>query len=224
MNFLYHPRMPETTIFPLNTSAAQAESLRALQELFASACNDIAPTVQATRCWNRVALHHLTYKGLRERYPQLGSQMACNAIYSVCRFARVVYQHPNSPWHIAGRVHAPLPLLRFMPDAPVYFDRHTLSIRSGRLSLFTLDGRMRFQLDLSAALQERFRNERLREIALHRNAAGFALHFHFSGDIRTEHPVAAWEELPGHLVVEADGGMSAPPSANPLPLPAASPA
>lgn len=69
----------------LQTSQEQKARLHELQQLFARACNALAPTVRDSRCWNRVVLHHMTYKALREQFPALGSQMACNAIYSVGR-------------------------------------------------------------------------------------------------------------------------------------------
>ena len=50
---------------PLDTSADRTARLSALQAAFAEVCNAIAPTVQQTRCWNRVALHHLVYRNLR---------------------------------------------------------------------------------------------------------------------------------------------------------------
>jgi len=176
-----------------------------LQLLFSEACNSLAPIVRETRCWNRVALHHLTYKGLRERFPQLGSQMVCNAIYSVSRSARIVYQHPQSPWNAARDPAKSLPLLRFLPAAPVYFDRHTLSLKSGQLSLFTLDGRMRFKLDLSAANEMQFQNSKLREIVLTRNADRFLLQFQFADALDLPEPgTLAWTDLPEYLVVFPD--------------------
>ena len=66
---------------PLHTSPEQAARLQALQTVFAQAGNSIAPLVQQTGIWNRVALHHLAYKALRAKYPAIGSQMACNVIY-----------------------------------------------------------------------------------------------------------------------------------------------
>ena len=57
----------------------------------------IAPLVQQTKVWNRVALHHLAYRQLREQFPEMGSQMVCNAIYSVSRTGRLVFQHPPKP-------------------------------------------------------------------------------------------------------------------------------
>ena len=124
-----------------------------------------------------MALHHLAYKGLRERYPQLGSQMVCNVIYSVCRAARLVYQHPQSPWNLAKIGQASLPVIAFSDDTPVFFDRHTLSIKKGQVSLFTLDGRMRFELGLAEADEMRFRQEKLREISLEKRGGSYFLRF-----------------------------------------------
>lgn len=195
--------MKSSIHFPLQVSSAQAESLRALQALFADGCNYLAPVVRDTRCWNRVALHHLAYKHLRERFPQLGSQMACNVIYSVCRSARIVYQHPQSPWNVGKNPTMGLPLLHFLPESPVYFDRHTLSLKDGRLSLFTLDGRMHFRLGLSLEVLDRFRLERLREIALLHQAEAYVLHFRFDDAATTPKPGAStWDDLPEYLIVQ----------------------
>ena len=56
----------------LNANPEQLARLVALQAAFAVVCNALAPTVQQTRVWNRVALHHLTYRSLRERFPDSG--------------------------------------------------------------------------------------------------------------------------------------------------------
>lgn len=189
---------------PLNTSEEQAASLRALQKAFAQACNELAPIVQQTRCWNRVALHHLAYRALRERLPQIGSQMACNAIYSVSRACRAVLQHPASPWNIAKRPDAPLPLLHFLESAPVYFDRHTLSLKGGQLSMFTLDGRIRFQIDLNSEDEQRFLHEKLQEIVLSNTQSGYQLAFLFSAASDPEDSPkldATAAELPEYLIV-----------------------
>lgn len=165
---------------PLNTTPAQNQRLLELQRAFAAVCNALAPMVQQTRCWNRVALHHMAYKQLRALFPGLGSQMVCNAIYSVSRSCRIVYQHPQSPFNVARLGSKPLPRLQFLPQSPVYFDRHTLSIKDGQGSMFTLDGRMRFQLNLPVDVETRFREEKLREIVLNAVAGVFALSFYFA--------------------------------------------
>lgn len=191
---------------PLNTSAEQTARLRDLQMAFAEVCNALAPVVQQTRCWNRVTLHHLTYKGLRERFPKIGSQMVCNAIYSVSRTSRLVFQLPNSPFNVARNPAMPLPLLKFLPSSPVYFDRHTLSLKDGQLSMYTLDGRMRFQLDLKPEDQVRFHQEKLREIVLSNTGSGYQLSFWFSSSSELyEVPSAeASAELPEYLIVLPD--------------------
>ena len=151
---------------PLQLSTEQVRRLQSLQHGFAQLCNALAPTVQATRVWNRVALHHLSYRQLREQFPAMGSQMVCNAIYSVSRTCRALFQQPASPFHLEKLGDKPLPLLRFTDSCPVYFDRHTLSLKEGKLSMFTLDGRMRFQLSLDAQDEQRFHELKMREIVL----------------------------------------------------------
>lgn len=155
---------------PLDITAEQHARLCALRVVFAQVCNELAPYVQQSRVWNRVALHHLHYRALREQFPALGSQMVCNAIYAVSKMARLIYQHPQSPFNPAHKPGAALPLLRFADSCPVYFDRHTLSIKPGQLSLFTMDGRMRFDLTLSPDKLAIFDQAKLREIVLNERA------------------------------------------------------
>ena len=166
---------------PLNASQDQAQRLQSLQTGFAHVCNALAPLVQKTRVWNRVALHHLAYGQLRDQFPEMGSQMICNAIYSVSRTCRAVFQSPGSPFNVARMGDKPLPLLRFSESCPVYFDRHTLSLKAGQLSMFTLDGRMRFQLALRAEDEQSFHDRKLREIVLLRRSDGvYELSFLFA--------------------------------------------
>lgn len=162
---------------PLNVDAEQSARLVELQTVFAQACNALAPLVQKTGVWNRVALHHMAYKSLREQFPQLGSQMVCNAIYSVSRHCRLAFQSPGSPVHLSKLAGRPLPTLRFLDSCPVYFDRHTLSLKDRQLSMYTLDGRMRFQLDLRLEDVKNFHEKKLREIALTRRDGSFQLVF-----------------------------------------------
>jgi hypothetical protein len=195
--------MSDIVFIPLNCTPEQFDQLRALQEAFAEVCNAIAPVVQQTRCWNRVALHHLVYRTMRERFPALGSQMICNAVYSVSRLSRFLFQHPDSPWSVDKRFEAPLPLMRFAPTAPVYFDRHTLSLKGSTLSMFTLDGRIRFDLRLPPTDVARFHRDKLVEIVLRQTAQVYELQFQFgrrdSGETQRQEPCA--DGLPEYLLV-----------------------
>lgn len=192
---------------PLTPSPEQANRLQALQKGFAEVCNALAPMVQQTRVWNRVALHHLAYRQLRARYPAMGSQMVCNAIYSVSRTCRMVFQNPASPFHLSRLAGRPLPLLRFSDRSPVYFDRHTLSLKAGQLSMFTLDGRMRFRLALQPQDEALFHELKLREIVLSRSVQGvYMLSFVLvDPDAPQEDAVPAGRsdaEIPEYVMVE----------------------
>jgi hypothetical protein len=166
---------------PLNTSTEQHARLCELRAVFARVCNELAPQVQQSKVWNRVALHHLHYRSLRAKFPELGSQMVCNAIYAVSKMGRLIYQHPSSPYNVSLRAGLALPLLKFADSCPVYFDRHTLSIKPGQLSLFTMDGRMRFDLTLEADKLALFEQTKLREIVLNeRIDRVFELSFHLA--------------------------------------------
>ncbi len=194
-----------TLRIPLNTNPEQLARLHALQVSFAGVCNALAPVVQQTKVWNRVALHHLMYRSLRERFPEMGSQMVCNAIYSVSRTCRVVFQHPQSPLNLAQLGDKPLPLLRFSDNCPVYFDRHTLSVKDGKLSMYTLDGRMRFALALSETDETTFNEKKLREIVLSLRPIGiYELSFLFTeGEADAPEPVLAVNaEVPEYIMVE----------------------
>lgn len=199
---MWYPNSMNTPIIiPLNASPEQFAQLSALQAAFAKVCNAIAPVAQANRCWNRVALHHLVYHEMRQRFPEIGSQMVCNAIYSVCRSYRLILNHPHSPWNLARRGDQPLPLLQFQASAPVYFDRHTLTVKPGRLSMYTLDGRIRFRLDLSEEQLALFMHSRLREIVLFQHAGQFRLQFAFeTGAAVTPGPEDS-DHLPEYLLV-----------------------
>jgi len=180
----------------LNITPEQSERLRALQIAFAEVCNALVPTVRETRIWNRVTLHHMTYKALRERFPAIGSQMVCNAIYSVSRSCRMVFQTPGSPFHLSVLGDKPLPMMRFLDTSPVYFDRHTLSLKSGQISMYTLDGRMRFQLTLEPHDERAFHERKLFDIILKGSGDAYFLNFRFGDAMGAENVVLATVTTP----------------------------
>ncbi|MDB5892450.1 MAG: Transposase [Polaromonas sp.] len=205
MEELQSSYMNSTLQISLNTDPGQLANLAALQLAFSEVCNALAPIIQSSRCWNRVALHHLAYKQLRERFPAMGSQMVCNAIYSASRTSRLVYQHPQSPFNLTRLGNKPLPLLRFSSTCPVYFDRHTLSVKDGLLSMYTLEGRIRFHLALRAVDEAQFHEKKLREIVLSRaSASRFVLAFTFSADDDSVEsaPEKNDGEIPEYVMVE----------------------
>jgi IS605 OrfB family transposase len=126
--------MLRTASIRLNVTCAQAVALHALRTAYADACNRLVPLVQSQRCWNRVDLHRLGYRRLRQE-SSLGAQMTCNAIFSVCK----AYRSQRA----LGRIveDAPVPTLCFN-RANVHFDQRTYTLKDEAVSLNTLQGRI----------------------------------------------------------------------------------
>ena len=118
----------------------------------------------------------------------------------------MVFQHAQSPFNLNKLADKPLPLLRFSDSCPVYFDRHTLSVKNGQLSMFTLDGRMRFALALKSADEANFNEKKLREIVLSCRADGvYELSFLFDdeqGKKASELLDSGNSEVPEYVMVE----------------------
>ena len=126
--------MLRTASIRLCVSPDQAQALAALRAAYADACNQLVPTVREHRLWNRVGLHQRVYAMLRETTP-LGSQMCCNAIFTVCRAYRAQKELGRS------KKDAPVPEIRF-DCASVHFDKRTYMLKREALSLYTLAGRI----------------------------------------------------------------------------------
>ena len=174
----------KTVICPLNLSDQEARFLQTLQQQFSAACNLAAAIARQHHCTARVALHHLAYHALREHFPQLGAQMACNAIYTVARtFKQLELQRTNTP----------LPRLIFAPTAPVFFDQRTLTLKDRHVSLFTLDGRLRFNLNIDEESAYLLSNLALKEVVLMGHSGQYTLHFFLE---------AKSPQLPAHLVTD----------------------
>ena len=116
-----------------------------LQDAYFSACNYIAPYAQEHRCWNRVALHQLVYSKVRTTSP-LGSQMVCNAIFSVCKAYQAKQILPEEE----------VPLICFRKNRSVHFDKRTYSIKGETISLYTLGKRIKLKMRFGFFQKEYF--------------------------------------------------------------------
>lgn len=137
--------MKRTISIRLETTPEQHKNLAELQEAFLASCNAIVPHVVEHRCWNRVALHNLTYSKIRASSP-LGSQMVCNAIFAVCK----AYKNKTIDKKDT------MPVIRFHKNRSVHFDKRTYSIRGDTLSLYTLEGRIRVPMHFGPFQREYF--------------------------------------------------------------------
>lgn len=124
-------------------NSEQSDKIAKLHTQFIDLCNAIVPYVYQHQCWNRVALHHLVYHGMRRKYPNMGSQLICNAINLVCKFANHVYQKKKDIYKNDG-----IPFIIISQKNPVILDAHTLSIKNNIISITTLEGRMKVSVSL----------------------------------------------------------------------------
>jgi IS605 OrfB family transposase len=128
--------MKRTVSLKLVLLPEQAEQLDALQNVFAAACNLAASLASQNKLTNRINLHHAAYYPIREKFPALGAQMACNAVHQASTaYKTILANRPNlrqEDW----------PLVKFNGTSSVHFDKRTYSLRENSLSLFTLTGRI----------------------------------------------------------------------------------
>ena len=129
--------MRRTISIKLATISSQHAALLHLRELFNRACNDVASVAQQQRCWGRVALHHLCYYQIRDKYPTLGAQMVCNAIRTVCDAYKVLQLRKSDT----------VPTITFKSKSSVHFDKRTYSFRGDLHSLNTVSGRILVRMD-----------------------------------------------------------------------------
>lgn len=124
--------MKKAIVLKLTLTQEQSDALLETQEFFADACNQIVSFAIKSRCWNRVALHHLCYYNVRENVSSLGSQMICNAIKNVCSSYKVLKIKKSQD----------VPAISFQKTGSVHYDKRTYSIKGKTLSLYTTKGRI----------------------------------------------------------------------------------
>jgi IS605 OrfB family transposase len=133
--------MLRTASIKLVYTQEDALLLKLLRQEYIAACNFIVPEVIKNRCWNRFALHKLVYNQLRS-FSKLGSQMVCNAIFSVCKAYKAQKE--------LGKIKKddPVPNITFNKGS-IHFDKKTYTLtKSGELSLYTLEGRIKVTFQL----------------------------------------------------------------------------
>ena len=143
--------MKRTISIKLGVTGSENQALLELQQLFSVVCNRIAEIAEETGETNRVRLHHKSYAIVRGSFPLLGSQMACNAIQKVSQALKAKKHKKKSTFKKTGSVH---------------FDKRTYSLKNGILSLYTLKGRIRLSLDISAFHQDFLDSGAVREAEL----------------------------------------------------------
>jgi IS605 OrfB family transposase len=147
--------MKRSIAIRLDATNLQTEKLAVLQSMFAAACNVVVPIALAHRCTNRFKLHHLAYYTVRERFPALGAQMACNAIKRVARSLKT-HRANGQAWAT----------IAFRANASVHFDARTFRMREHYVSLFTMEGRQQVTMRLGSFQRDRLKQGAVKEAEL----------------------------------------------------------
>lgn len=160
----------------LTLNPEQTEQLQSLQTLFTQAYLLTASIAAELGTVGRVRLHHESYSTIREKFPKLGAQMACNVIHAVAMLRAQTGSldakkatYPNDKNGLAS-------------NTPVLFDRNTLSIKGGVISIFTLEGRMKLAIKKVKDVEYIFRTEKLKMAVLKKKANSYKLQLIFTSD------------------------------------------
>ena len=134
-----------TVCVKLILDAEDEQKLAQLHQVYRDACNVLVEDVLQSRLINRVQLHHLSYYKIREAFPTLGSQMACNVIRSVSSaYKTLLSNHPKY-----RNKDTELKRIEFK-NPSVHLDKNTISyLDEDMISLYTLEGRIKAQLDIA---------------------------------------------------------------------------
>jgi len=151
----YYTYMKRTISIKLETTQEQSQALSNLQAEYNRTCNLIVPFVCETRCWNRVALHHIVYYKIRAQ-SKLGSQMVCIAIKAVADAYKTLKPKRTED----------VPPISFKTTSSVHFDARTFSIQDEALSLYTLSSRIRVKMILGDFQRKYFDNGTVKEADL----------------------------------------------------------
>jgi putative transposase len=156
--------MKRTIAIRLDLSPEEFQALRELQQVFSAACNEAASVAVEKNEKNRIRLHHLCYSKLRQNYPQLGSQMSCNAIAKASQAIKAL-KHKRE--------------IVFKRGCSVHFDKRTYSLKGDILSLFTLRKRIQLKLQISPYRQKFLNQGKIKEAELVRKGHHYFFHLVF---------------------------------------------
>ena len=133
-------KLNRTVCVRLLISPEDSVKLSETHALYRDACNLVVPIVcknKVSRLWQLFALHHAAYSKIREIFPALGAQLACNVIRSVSSaYKTELANHPQ-------QLKQPeLKTIRFK-NPSVHLDKNTITYREdGTVSLYTMKGRV----------------------------------------------------------------------------------
>ncbi len=119
-------KLNRTACVRLVVSPEDSVKLLETHALYRDACNFVVPFVcknKESRLWQRFALHKAVYSKIRETFPALGAQLACNVIRSVSSAYKT--ELANHPQQLQQ---SELKAIRFK-NPSVHLDKNTITYR-----------------------------------------------------------------------------------------------
>ena len=123
----------------VETTPDQSKTLSDTCSAYLDCCNMVSKTAWEHRTLNQKTLNRLIYRRLRDEY-HVGAQMACSAINHVIGNYRTIQAMHGSPWATSQpKYHS--------PGYDLVWNRDYSILKDGRLSINTLEGRIKVPVD-----------------------------------------------------------------------------
>ena len=183
----------KTIVCKLKVSKADKETLLKTMELFKEACNYISKVAWEQKCFNPVALHHLTYRKVREKF-KLPANLAIEARDRVARS----YKTDRSKLHE-------------FKSPSMDLDNRLFSIKQKEdkflVSIATIKRRIKCELDIGDYQRQYLENAKPTYATLHYRNKTFFLHIAIDKEIpepKGNNPVGVDVGIK-HLLVASNG-------------------
>ncbi|WP_292364487.1 MULTISPECIES: RNA-guided endonuclease InsQ/TnpB family protein [unclassified Methanoculleus] len=137
--------MQSVTKLRLVASPAERQMLFATMERYNAACNAVSPVAFSERQFSNIGLQNRLYRHVRETFG-LSAQMAQLAIRKVAgsyRSTREAIKEQNKVLAVLGKPLKIFTKLSFREHGAICYDARVLSIGQSRVSIWTLDGRIK---------------------------------------------------------------------------------
>lgn len=125
----------------VEVSPEQSQTLSDTCAAYLDCCNMVSETVWEHRTISQKMLHQLVYRKLRDEY-HVGAQMACSSMRRVIGNYRTIKEMHGSPWAASQPEYRSL-------GYDLVWNRDYSILKDGRLSINTLDGRIKVPVDWS---------------------------------------------------------------------------
>ena len=129
----------------LHVDARQSALLSDTCDAYLSCCNRVSEVAYNSRMLSQKKLSKLVYYELRERY-KVGAQMAQSAIIQVIGNYRAIKESQGSPWKVQPNYTT--------PGYDLVWNRDYSILKDGRLSINTLEGRLKVEVDWTRIPEE----------------------------------------------------------------------